>query len=150
MIGMGDRLTGRWPAPPDGHLEGVDDELRAHVIGDRPAHDPAAERVEDDGQVGLAVLGRVLGDIHHPQAIRLGGIEGPLDQVIGGLSTEVPTGAAAPAPPVNAGNLRLAHQAFDPFARAANVLAEFQLGVDPRQAIGAPAMVQMSTMVLDR
>jgi hypothetical protein len=26
---------------PAGHLQGVHDRLRAHVIGDRPAHDPA-------------------------------------------------------------------------------------------------------------
>ena len=33
------------PAPGDGHLERVDDELGAHVIGHRPADDPAAQRV---------------------------------------------------------------------------------------------------------
>ena len=33
----------------------------------------------------------------------------------------------------------LAHQALDPFARAAHVEAELELGVDPRGAIGAPA-----------
>ena len=82
------------------------------MAGDRPAHDATAEGVEDHGQIRLAVLGRVLGDVHHPQAIGLGGIEGPLDQVVGGLSTGVPTGAPSPATPVNAGNLRLAHQAY--------------------------------------
>ena len=33
----------------------------------------------------------------------------------------------------------LAHQALDPFPRAAHVEAEFELGVDPGRAIGAPA-----------
>jgi hypothetical protein len=33
----------------DRQLEGVDDELGLRVVGDRPADDAAAERVEDDG-----------------------------------------------------------------------------------------------------
>jgi len=57
-------------APPHGHLHGVDHQLLAHVVGDRPADDPAAEGVEDGGQVDLALLRRVLGDVHHPQAVR--------------------------------------------------------------------------------
>ena len=99
VVGMGDGLARRCPTAPDGHLEGVDDELGTHVLGDRPAHDAPGEGVKDHGQVGLAVLGRVLGDVHHPQAIGLSGIEGPLDQVVGGLSTEIPTGAPSTAMP---------------------------------------------------
>jgi hypothetical protein len=38
--------AGRGPAAPAGHLQGVDDQLRAHVVGDRPAHDGAAEDVQ--------------------------------------------------------------------------------------------------------
>ncbi len=34
----------------DGHLERVDDELLAHVIGERPPHDPAAEAVITDAR----------------------------------------------------------------------------------------------------
>jgi len=66
VVGVGDGLTLRWAAPPDRHLHGVDHELGPRVIGDRPAHDPTAERVEDHGQVHLAVAGGVLGDVHHP------------------------------------------------------------------------------------
>lgn len=53
-----------------GYLDGVDDEFGADVIGDRPSHDPAAERVEDHRKVDLAGAGRVLGDVHDgkPQA----------------------------------------------------------------------------------
>ena len=130
---VGDGLAGGWAPSPDGHLEGVDDELGAHVIGDRPAHHAPGEGVEDHGQVGLAVLGRVLGDVHHPEAVGLGGIEGPLDQVVGRLGIEIPPRAASPAAPVDAGDSGLAHQALDPFARAAQVVAEFELGVDPGQ-----------------
>jgi hypothetical protein len=116
VVAVGDRLTSGWTTSPDGHLEGVDNELRTHVIGDRPAHDPAAEGVEDHGQVRLAVLGWVLGDVHHPQAVGLGGVEGPIHQVLARLGSEI-----APA------------------CAAADVLAETQLGMDPRGTIGAPA-----------
>ena len=109
---MGDRLASGWASAPDGHLEGIDHELGSHVIGDRPAHDATAEGVEDHGQVRLAVLGRVLGDVHDPQAVRLGGIEGPLNQVVGRLGIEVTPRAATPAAPVDAGDAGLAHQAL--------------------------------------
>jgi len=132
---MGDCLARRWLAPPDGHLYGVDHELGADVIGDRPADDPAAEGVEYHRQVHLAFPGRVLGDVHHPQAVWRHGIEATPDQVVTRLAA-VPTGAAPPPTTVDAGDAGLAHQALDPLARAAGIEAEPQLGVDPGRAIG--------------
>ena len=72
VVGVGHGLARGWPAPPERHLDGVDDELGTDVVGDRPAHDSAAEGVEDHGQVHLAVAGGVLGDVHHPQPVRPG------------------------------------------------------------------------------
>jgi hypothetical protein len=66
VVGLGDRLALWRLTSPDGHLEGVDDELGAHVIADGPPHHHPAERLKDDSQVELAVAGGVLGDIHHP------------------------------------------------------------------------------------
>jgi hypothetical protein len=109
------------------------------VIGDRPAHDAPGEGVEDDSQIGLAGVGRVFGDVHDPQAVRLGGVKGPLDQVIGQLVIDVAPRAAAAATPVDPTDPGLAHQALDAFARAADVEAELELGVDPRGPIGTPA-----------
>jgi hypothetical protein len=60
--------TGFRAAAPAGHLQGVDDQLGAHVVGDRPAHDGAAEDVEDGGAVDLALSGGVLGDVGDPAA----------------------------------------------------------------------------------
>lgn len=57
MVAVVDALVGGRAPAPEGHLEGVDDELGAHVVGDRPAHDAAAPGVEDDGQVDLALAG---------------------------------------------------------------------------------------------
>jgi len=65
-------------------LDGVDDELGTDVVGDRPAHDSAAEGVEDHGQVHLAVGGGVFGDVHYPQAVRSSGVELAADEIIAG------------------------------------------------------------------
>jgi len=117
VVGMRDGLVLGWLAPPDGHLDGVDDELGTDVIGYRPAHDPATERVEDDGQVHLPVAGGVLGDIHDPQPIRFGGVEPATDEVVAGLAA-VTAGAATPPSTVDAGHAGLAHEPLDALARA--------------------------------
>jgi hypothetical protein len=72
VVGVTDRgvvLGGS--APPERHLEGIDDELGPDVIGDRPADDASAEGVEDDGDVDLAGVGGVLGDVGDPQLVGL-------------------------------------------------------------------------------
>jgi hypothetical protein len=136
---MSDRVS-RWRlAAPDGHLQGVDDELGAHVIADRPAHHHPAERLEDHRQVDLAIAGRVFGDVHHPQAVRLDRIEGPVDEVRRRLGGRVASGAAPPAPPVDALHAGLAHQPFHPLAATADTLAQAQLGVHPRRPVAPPA-----------
>jgi hypothetical protein len=73
--------AGRGPASPDGHLHRVDDELRSDVIGDRPPHHATAPGVDDNAQVHLALIGRVLAQVHHPQPIRAIDSEPPLDHV---------------------------------------------------------------------
>jgi hypothetical protein len=59
---VGDEL-GERSAAGDGHLEGVHHESALHVIGHRPADDPAAEQVLDHGQVQPSFPGRDVGDI---------------------------------------------------------------------------------------
>ena len=46
-----------------GHLEGVDDQFGAQVVGDGPADDAAGVGVQDDGAVDPALLGAVLGGV---------------------------------------------------------------------------------------
>ena len=41
----------RWAAPVRGHLQRVDDQFLAHVIGHAPADNPAAVGVLDCGEV---------------------------------------------------------------------------------------------------
>lgn len=45
-------------------------------------HHPPAERVEDRRQVDLALAGRMLGDIHHQQAVRFGRRELAVHQIV--------------------------------------------------------------------
>ena len=67
---MTDGLALGRPPAPGGHLQGVDDQLGADVIGNGPADDAAAPCVEDDGDVHLALGRGVLGDVADPQAVR--------------------------------------------------------------------------------
>ena len=138
VVRMCHALAGWWPPPPDGHLDGIHDKLGPHVVSDRPADYPAAPGVNDDTQVHLASVGAVLGDVHHPQAVRAVHLELPFHQVLGGCGGRVTAGAAMPLPPVDAGDLGLAHQPLDPLAGAADALAEPEVGVDPGRPVGPP------------
>ena len=121
-------------SPPYGHLQRVDDELGTDVIRDRPAHHPPTERVEDDRAVELAGVGGMFGDIHHPEAVRLGGVELAADQIIAGFGA-VTFGAAVFATAVDALHAGLAHQPLDAFARAERVQPEAKFGVDSGRSV---------------
>jgi hypothetical protein len=87
------------PASPDRHLQGDDDELGANVVCDRPSDHHPAPRVQDDGQIDLAAVRRVLGDVAHPELVRGLGVELPHHKVLGELGSRVPQGTVtAPAP----------------------------------------------------
>jgi hypothetical protein len=64
-------------------VEGVEDELGTHVIRESPADDLAAVKVEDDGQVGPALVGPHVRDVGCPHLVRLTRLERPLDEVRG-------------------------------------------------------------------
>jgi hypothetical protein len=133
---MRDGLTFGWLSSPDGHLDCVDDELTADVIGDRPAHDSAAERVEHDREIHLAGVGRVLGDVHHPQAIWCIDVEDTIHEVVGQVVLWITSRAAPVATPIDTCDARFAHQSLDPLTRTERVLSEPQLRVHARRPIG--------------
>jgi hypothetical protein len=116
---VGDGLAGGRPAPPYGHLHGVDDQFRADVVGDRPAHHPAAPGVDDDTEIHLALVGAMLGDIHDPQTVRSIHRELALDKVLGRCGVGIAAGATAVFPAVDAGDAGLTHQPLHPLARTA-------------------------------
>ena len=70
------------PALGHGHVERGQHELRPEGPGHRPPDDPAAEHVENHGEVEKAATGRDVGDISHPERIGAVGHELALDEVL--------------------------------------------------------------------
>jgi hypothetical protein len=104
------------------------------VVGDRPAHDPSAEHVEDRAAVDLPGPGGVLGDVGAPQPVRPIGDELALHQVLmDRLSGSVPPLVAVgdPAPPDHPQQPRHALPAD------LDAQSESELGVHPWGAVGA-------------
>jgi hypothetical protein len=56
-------------AAPDGHLQGVQGQVRAQRPGNLPANQEAAEGVDDQGHVHEAGPGRHKGEIRNPQLV---------------------------------------------------------------------------------
>ena len=123
----------------DGHVEGIEHELGAQVPGHRPAHDPAAEHVEDDGQVQESRQGRHVGDVSHPQPVRGVGVELALHQVRHRAGLGVAACGARPLAPAHAGQARLAHHPSHPLAAHRRALLG-QLGLNARRTVAPPAM----------
>ena len=131
--------TGIGVALGNGHVECVQDQFGAQVLGHRPAHHPTRERVQDHREVQPALAGALLGDVSNPQPVRPGRHEVALHQVRCWRGVRVATrGAAAPAA-MHALQAVLAHQPGDALAADVDVQAQTQLGVDTRCAIGPTA-----------
>src|SRR6185437_16642961 len=79
---------------PDRVLEGVEHEFGAHVGGGAPAHDPAAEHVDDEGDVDGPRPGRHVGEVGDPELVGSGRGEVPVDQVGGSMVGGVGQGGA--------------------------------------------------------
>ena len=90
--------AGRAPLP-ERHVESVEHQLGAQMSLHRPADDPAAEGVEDHGQIEKAGPGRDVGYIGHPQAIGRGGGEVALDQIRRGPRLGITLGGDYPTAP---------------------------------------------------
>jgi hypothetical protein len=73
-----DHRTGLGAAAPGRHLQGIDADFGADVIGDRPAHDSTAEHIEHGAAVDLPGAGPMLGHVGALQAVRAVGVEAPL------------------------------------------------------------------------
>jgi len=65
------------------HVERVDDELGAHVVGHRPADDRARVGVLNRGQVQPALPRAQIGDVGEPQHVRRSGPELAFNEVVG-------------------------------------------------------------------
>jgi hypothetical protein len=123
----------------DGHVQGVQDQLGAEMVGHRPANDPAGERVEDNGEVRPAVTGALLGDVSDPQAVGSWWTELARDQIRGWrrgrVAASEPVGSAA----MDADDTAGAHEPSDTLAADSDVQPQAQLSVDAWGAVGATA-----------
>lgn len=72
-----------------GHLQGVDHEAGAHVVGHLPTHHHPGGQVRfDGGRVQPALVGPQVGDVADQPGARLGGGEVALEQVgVAGVSS---------------------------------------------------------------
>ena len=126
-------------ALPASHLQGVHHQLGADVVGDRPAHDPAGEPVDDRAAVHPAVGGAVLGDVGEPHGVRCLWDEPALHQVdVRGLRRRP---AATLAPMTHPGQAADPHQPGHPLASHPDPEPRAQLGVHPRRPVGATGLV---------
>jgi hypothetical protein len=132
--------SGARPTAVQRHLKGVDDQLTAHMIGHRPADDPAAVGVLDGGEVDPALPGAQIGDVGHPQQVRPVGAKAALDEVVGDADPGDADRCAAALARDQARQARNAHQALHAFARDDHALAEPKLGRDAARAVDAAVL----------
>jgi hypothetical protein len=124
---------------PDGHVEGVEDELGAEVVGHRPADHPTRVDIQDDGQIQPARPGRDVGDVSRPDTVGCGRSELAVDQVRSRRGPGVASGQAPPPAPVAADEPGGPHQPGHPLAAYLHTVVQPQLGMDPWGTIGGPA-----------
>ncbi len=103
----------------------------------RPAHHLAAEHVQHRCQVHKPFQGRHIRDVSHPQPVRLGRLETPLDPVRRHGRFPLPARRAAPLPPRHALQPQRPHQPRHPRPRHAHAL-RLQLRVHPPRPVGLP------------
>ena len=116
------------------HVQRVEDQFGAQMVGHRPPHHPAAEHIEYDGQIQESRRSRDVGDISDPQPVRGLGLEATLDQVRRGAGLEVTTCGARPLATTHPGQACLTHHPSDPLAAHRRALSG-QLRVNPRRPV---------------
>ena len=125
-----------WATLPDRHLEGVEHQFRAQVIGHRPADDLAAAGIQHDGEIEKASRRGDERDIGDPELVRPACLEVAVDQIgcrsARGIAARCYCPLAAMA---GADQALLAHQAGNPFATVAFAVGP-QHSVHTRRSIG--------------
>jgi len=108
------------------------------MIRDRPADDAARGGVDHSRQVDLALSGRVLGDIADPEGIRSVDCELAVHEVVRERGFGVAPGGEVLLPSIDPLETGLSHQALDTLFADVDTLAQDELGMHARAAIGAP------------
>jgi len=140
VVGVHHRSRLSAMSAPDRHLQGVDDELGAHVVRDRPTHDAPRVRVDHRRQVDLALCRWVLGHVTDPE--RVGAVDGELavHEVVVERGAGVTSCCPVFLPSVDPLDARTTHEAFDTAASDVDALAETELGVDATRPVGAATL----------
>ena len=119
----------------DSHREGVGHQLRGHLRPHRPAHDPAAEHIQDHRKVQRRAMGVNVGNVRHSQPVRRRGAKVSLNAVRAGRGRRLANGRTGPAASAHALNPSDPHEARD--AVDADIRSPLaQIFGDPRGAIG--------------
>lgn len=116
------------------HVERLEDDFGLQGVGERPADDLAAEGVDHDRRIEPALPGGVLGDVGHPQHVRLARPEAALDEVVGERRLVGGAPHALRTPAVGADEACFSHEASHALLRAADALAQ----LSSFKTLGAP------------
>ena len=114
------------------HLQGVGDELGAHVICHAPAHDPAAVEVLDGDEVQPALPRAQIGDVGDPAAVRRAGREVAVKQVVGDADAGHTGRRGLVLLGDQARQAGLAHQALDALSADPLAVIDDEVSPDPR------------------
>src|SRR5882762_4666424 len=106
--------------------------------GDRPAHHAPGADIDDPGEVAEALVGRDIGDVADVEAVHLGGVEDPLDQIQRRRGVGVSACCAYLLAPTDALDAEHSHQAGDGLVVRPGPLPP-QLGGHSGHAVAAPA-----------
>jgi hypothetical protein len=123
----------------DRHVERVQHQLGAQVVGHRPADDPAGEAVQHDREIEPAVAGALLGDVGHPQPVWCWWREVALDQIGRRGSLGIAAGQPAQPAAMHALQSRVTHESGDPLATNPDVQTQPKFGMHAWGAIGPAA-----------
>jgi len=121
---------------PEGHVEGIEHEPRAQVIGHGPVDHAAAEGIQHDGEEQEPGPGRDVGDVRDPEPIGCVGGEVALDQVRCRPGARIPCRRPRSLASADAPQARTAHQSGDPLA-AHSAAPSDELGMDAGSTVGA-------------
>jgi len=136
VIRVGDDAGGVSTAGGDGHPERVEDKVGFQIVAHRPADDPAAEHVLDNGEEEEALPGLDVLEVADPEPVRFRPGEVTIDEIGRRGPFRITDRGAWPAPSaVGTSDPELAHQPGNPFLADPDPVCELQLRVDPRSTI---------------
>ena len=77
----GTRPGGQLATQGDRHLEGIFDEVGAHVIADRPPDHPTGMGIDHGGQIQPSFPGAQVADVANPHRVEDAGVPDPLRRI---------------------------------------------------------------------